>query len=176
MVSSGHAYVGDLGQQVDLNEMAGGYTCMYTWWQILIRVELWSRFVIVLTISTYSDHNVIVKWGSHRSASNGREKEKDLNLAYCTNPKYKQKIRLIRRLMQPKIRLQNDCVPLRTVSWSIGPTVNAQWNSLWHRKSIIKLPFLSIPLFSLSGVSSWVVYPRFGTDFDFFFSNRQFYY
>ena len=77
MVSIGHAYVGELGQQVDINEMAWGYTCIYTWWQIQIRVELWSRFVIVLTISTYS---------------NGREKEIDLNMAYCTNRKYKQKI------------------------------------------------------------------------------------
>ena len=38
------------------------------------------------------------------------------------------------------------------LSLSIGPTV--QWNSLYHCKSIIKLPFLSIPLFSLSGISS----------------------
>ena len=37
------------------------------------------------------------------------------------------------------------------------------------------MPFLSIPLFSLSGISSWVDLIRFVTDFDFF-SNGPFYY
>ena len=36
---------------------------------------------------------------------------------------------------------------------------------------IIKLSFLFIPLFSLSGISSWVVYPMLVTDFDFFFQS-----
>ena len=38
----------------------------------------------------------------------------------------------------------------------------------------MKLLFISIPLFSLSGISSWVVYPRFVTDFDFFFQKDNF--
>ena len=54
--------------------------------------------------------------------------------------------------------------------FSIGPMV--QWKMTVHRKSIMKLHFLSIPLFSLSGISSWVVYWRFVTDFDFFFFKR----
>ena len=41
-----------------------------------------------------------------------------------------------------------------------------------HRKSIMKLPFLSIPLFSIFRISSWVELTRFVTDFDFFFFKR----
>ena len=39
----------------------------------------------------------------------------------------------------------------------------------------IKLPFLPIPFFSLFGISSWVVYPRFVTDFqiDNFITNSS---
>ena len=40
---------------------------------------------------------------------------------------------------------------------------------------IIKLPFLSIPLFSLSGISSWVVYPSSSPISTSFFQTDNFY-
>ena len=51
------------------------------------------------------------------------------------------------------------------------PLIGVNHRSHGTMELFIKLPFLSIPPFSLSGISRWVDQTRFVTDCEFLFSN-----